>query len=496
MGYNQKCQQEMTQNLAAKYFRERMIKLKSFKKILVKNLKKAAKILTNQIIKGDCEKILKLIPTGSIKAVVMDGPYVLHTRKGKNTGCYAHTDYIKGIAPFCEGFSVNILKEIVRICEKINGIFFCSAAQLDFYISFFQQYDNVEIILHTWQKTNPLCAKGTMLCDTEYIVQVVDKSLLDEVDTTPEHFISPKYTKLKKKYGHGTIKPVEIMTKLIEKVSEPGDLILDPFCGTNSTGVSALMCGRDFIGCEIEDEYAKVSEQRIIETMEELGIEDLAHNELCGSVALGNAEEILETVEKDEFDVAFVDSTAFADVPFTYIDSVIAKMTSPCVNVWVEEKDIIDVSMRYARQGFIFDIVYSYGEKTMAMVHLRKPGKLFYGTYHTSRHFYVDDGMPYQPKSKKAKKVLVEQSVGSYDDSIPYMVMRNMVLNCTQIGDTVLDLTSGGLVAEICTRTDRKFLCAVQNKEDLLRCTERISKAKALKGGEAFDMNKVLTFQD
>ena len=73
--------------------------MKSFKKILVKNLKKAAKILTNQIIKGDCEKILKLIPTGSIKAVVMDGPYVLHTRKGKNTGCYAHTDYIKGIAP-------------------------------------------------------------------------------------------------------------------------------------------------------------------------------------------------------------------------------------------------------------------------------------------------------------------------------------------------------------------------------------------------------------
>ena len=86
--------------------------------------------------------------------------------------------------------------------------------------------------------------------------------------------------------------------------------------------------------------------------------------------------------------------------------------------------------------------------------------------------------------------------MGSYDDSIPYMIMRNMVLNCTQIGDTVLDLTSVGLVAEICTRTDRKFLCAVQNKEDLLRCTERISKAKALKGGEAFDMNKVLTFQD
>ena len=51
----------MTQNLAAKYFIERMIEMKSFKKILVKNLKKAAKILKNKVYQGDCQKILKFI---------------------------------------------------------------------------------------------------------------------------------------------------------------------------------------------------------------------------------------------------------------------------------------------------------------------------------------------------------------------------------------------------------------------------------------------------
>ena len=469
-----------------------MMNLKIFKNILVKKLNKLEKILSNKVYEGDCKETLKRIPTGSIDAVVMDGPYVLNT-KGKGTGCYKHTEFIQQIESFCNGFSTDILSEIARVCKKINCIFFCSSAQLDFYISFFEQYD-VDFVLHTWQKTNPFCSKGAMLSDTEYIVQVVDKSIVNKVDTTPEHFITPKYTKMKKKYHHGTIKPVEIMQKFIEKVSNPGDIILDPFAGTNSTGVAALMCGRNFVACELEEKYASVSEQRVIETMEELEITELIHDELVGSVALGNPEEILETVETGDFNVAFVDTTIFKTLPYKYIDSIIAKMPSPCVNVWVKEEDIIKTTMNYAHQGFRFDIIYSYGEKTMAMIHLRKPGKSFYGTYHTSRHFYVDNGMPYQPQSKNAKKVLVEQSAGNYTDNVPYMILRNMILNCTNTGDTVLDLTMGqGLTAEICIRTDRKFIGAVQDKKELLCCAERISKAKEFKGGEPFDISKVLT---
>lgn len=470
-----------------------MIKVKKFKKILVKCIEKISKMFSNCVYQGDCLEILKKMPTGSVKAVVMDGPYILNTPKGKCTGCYSHTDFIQEIESFCDGFSTDVLEQIVRVCEKINCIFFCSLAQLDFYTSFFEQYD-VTIVFHTWHKTNPFCSRGSMLADTEYIVQVVDNSLIEEIDTTPEHFISPKYTKLKKKYGHGTIKPVEYMKILIEKVSNPGDIILDPFCGTNSTGVAALMCERNFIGCELVEKYASVSEQRIYETMEELGIDELVHNELVGSIALGNPEEIIETVETEDFDVAIVDTTSFTDIPYALIDSIVAKMPVPCVNIWVKENDIVNVSMRYARQGFIFDIIYSYGTETMAMIHFRKPGKGFYGNYHTSRHFYVNNGLPYQPKSKNAKKVIVEQSVGSYTDAIPYMVLRNMILNCTQPGDTVLDLTIGqGLTAEICIRTDRKYIGAVVCKEDLFCCAERISKAKDLKGDNAFDIEKVLT---
>lgn len=45
--------------------------------------------------------------------------------------------------------------------------------------------------------------------------------------------------------------------------SRPGDTVLDPFCGSGTTGMVAIQEGRDFIGIEINPEYSKMSEQRI-----------------------------------------------------------------------------------------------------------------------------------------------------------------------------------------------------------------------------------------
>ena len=45
--------------------------------------------------------------------------------------------------------------------------------------------------------------------------------------------------------------------------SGPGDTVLDPFCGSGTTGAVAIQEGRDFIGIDINPEYSKMSEQRI-----------------------------------------------------------------------------------------------------------------------------------------------------------------------------------------------------------------------------------------
>lgn len=66
-----------------------------------------------------------------------------------------------------------------------------------------------------------------------------------------------------KKGLHPAEKPLELIKKFITVGSNKGDLIFDPFLGSGTTGVAAKELGRDFIGCEISDEYFKIASQRI-----------------------------------------------------------------------------------------------------------------------------------------------------------------------------------------------------------------------------------------
>jgi modification methylase len=62
---------------------------------------------------------------------------------------------------------------------------------------------------------------------------------------------------------HPTQKPQALLARVILSSSRPDDLVLDPFCGTGTTGAVARHLGRRFIGIEREEGYAKAAEQRI-----------------------------------------------------------------------------------------------------------------------------------------------------------------------------------------------------------------------------------------
>ncbi len=75
--------------------------------------------------------------------------------------------------------------------------------------------------------------------------------------------------KPRKRYGHMTAKPVDLLRHLIRIFSAPGSLVLDPFAGSGSTGVAALLEGREFLGFEIESDMAACANERIGETRAE-----------------------------------------------------------------------------------------------------------------------------------------------------------------------------------------------------------------------------------
>ena len=69
------------------------------------------------------------------------------------------------------------------------------------------------------------------------------------------------------KNHHPTVKPVDLMRWLCRLVTPPGGVVLDPFCGSGSTGIAALEEGFGFIGMDLEAEYLDIAEARIRATL-------------------------------------------------------------------------------------------------------------------------------------------------------------------------------------------------------------------------------------
>lgn len=66
---------------------------------------------------------------------------------------------------------------------------------------------------------------------------------------------------------HPTQKPVRLMERLLALISDEGDTIFDPFIGSASTGVAAINMNRNFIGCEIDEEYYNIAKDRIAQSL-------------------------------------------------------------------------------------------------------------------------------------------------------------------------------------------------------------------------------------
>ncbi len=73
---------------------------------------------------------------------------------------------------------------------------------------------------------------------------------------------------VEKRFGrHPTQKPIELLRRIILASTQEGQLILDPFCGSSTTGVAAIMLKRRYVGIDLDAGYLGLSKKRLVEAV-------------------------------------------------------------------------------------------------------------------------------------------------------------------------------------------------------------------------------------
>jgi len=72
---------------------------------------------------------------------------------------------------------------------------------------------------------------------------------------------------------HPTVKPIELMRRLVRLLTKPGATVIDPFMGSGTTGIACVLEGRHFIGIEREADFIEISTHRIAKALREVGNE-------------------------------------------------------------------------------------------------------------------------------------------------------------------------------------------------------------------------------
>jgi modification methylase len=244
----------------------------------------------NQILNGDCIDVLKSLPDNSVDMVFADPPYNMqlggdlhrpdHTKVDAVTDHWDQFDTMKAYDELSKAW----LKECYRVL-KDTGTLWVIGSYHNIYRVGATLMDEGFWILNDviWRKNNPMPNfRGTRLCNAHETLIWASKGEKNKFtfnyDTLKEmndglqmrsDWLIPICSggeRLKDEDGkkvHTTQKPEALLYRVLMTASKPGDVILDPFFGSGTTGAVAKKMGRNFIGIDREDFYIKHAQKRI-----------------------------------------------------------------------------------------------------------------------------------------------------------------------------------------------------------------------------------------
>lgn len=255
-----------------------------------KTKKAATSLPLNQILSGDCVELMNSLPENSVDLVFADPPYNLQLRgdlhRPDNSKVDAVDDAWDKFASFkaYDKFTTEWLTAARRILKPNGAIWVIGSYHNIFRVGAALQNAGYWILNDVvWRKSNPMPnfrgvrftnAHETMIWASKeeaskYTFNYEALKALNDGLQMRSDWVLPICTgheRIKDENGnkaHPTQKPESLLHRVIVGTTKPGDVILDPFFGTGTTGAVAKMLGREFIGLEREEAYRNVAEKRI-----------------------------------------------------------------------------------------------------------------------------------------------------------------------------------------------------------------------------------------
>ena len=252
--------------------------------------KAAVGLPVNSILAGDCIEVMNSLPAESVDLIFADPPYNLQLKgdlhRPDNSRVYAVDDDWDQFSSFAayDAFTNAWLKAARRLLKPDGAIWVIGSYHNIFRVGAALQNHSYWILNDVvCRKANPMPnfrgkrftnAHETMIWaskseNSKYTFNYDALKALNEGIQMRSDWLLPicnGHERLKNDQGdkaHPTQKPESLLHRILVGASQPGDVILDPFFGTGTTGAVAKMLGRNFIGIEQEAAYRKVAEKRI-----------------------------------------------------------------------------------------------------------------------------------------------------------------------------------------------------------------------------------------
>lgn len=217
------------------------------------------------IYNEDCIEGMKKIPDESIDLIVTDPPYLMkyktNYRKDK------HHKFCSEIAGDDDQELINTyIKECYRIMKNDSACYmFCNSNKVDV---FKRQLEKVGFNIKNmivWVKNNWTAGdlKASYGKQYELILYVNKGRRFINGSRLTDVWGFPRVSGLKQL--HQNQKPVELIKQCIEKSSDPGAIVFDGFMGSGTTAIACIDTDRHYIGYELDPEYYKVANNRILD---------------------------------------------------------------------------------------------------------------------------------------------------------------------------------------------------------------------------------------